>query len=209
MRHSRLRGNDAALIQMSRSLVNILGLLLMLTGCAQLPGSESGAKIGLRPVRTTIDAYTLTGRIAIQRQEKHYAVNLTWQHTPHNDEIMLSTPLGQGVAELTRNAAGMRLITAERREYTAPDWQALTSQLFGIDLPLASLPRWLVGAIPVDALGVKYDGSGRPQQQLVDGWLVAYLKYESAAPDALPTLVELRREDIEVRLKIDDWVLPQ
>ena len=194
---------------MSRSLVNILALLLMLTGCAQLPGRESGAKIELRPARTAIDAYTLTGRIAIQRQEKHYAVKLAWQHAPQSDEIMLSTPLGQGVAELTRNATGMHLITAERREYTAPDWQALTNQLFGIDLPLAALPHWLVGAISADALGVRYDGSGRPQQQLVDGWLVAYLKYQSAAPDALPTLVELRREDIEVRLKIDEWLIPQ
>lgn len=194
---------------MPRLLLHVLALLLMLTGCAQMPGRESGAKIGLRPARTAIDAYTLTGRIAIQRQESHYAVNLSWQHAPHSDEIMLSTPLGQGVAELTRNAAGMRLITAERREYTAPDWQALTSQLFGIDLPLASLPRWLVGAVPADALGARYDGSGRPQQQLVDGWLVAYLKYESEAPDALPTLVELRREDIEVRLKVDEWQISQ
>ena len=190
-------------------LLHVLALLLMLTGCAQLPGGGNGAEIGLRPVRTAIDAYTLTGRIAINQQEKHYAVNLAWQHAPHSDEIMLSTPLGQGVAELTRNAAGMRLITAERREYTAPDWQALTRQLFGIDLPLASLPSWLVGAVPADALGVRYDGSGRPQQQLVDGWMVAYLNYESAASDALPTLVELRREDIEVRLKIDEWLLPQ
>ena len=47
------------------------------------------------------------------------------------------------------------------------------------------------------------------QRLLSDGWLVAYLEYESDAADALPTLVELRREDIEVRLKIDEWLLPQ
>jgi outer membrane biogenesis lipoprotein LolB len=38
-----------------------------------------------------------------------------------------------------------------------------------------------------------------------DGWQIAYLVYESAAPDALPTLIELRRDDIDVRLKIDTW----
>ena len=186
----------------------VLALLLMLTGCAQLPGSAAG-KSEQRPGRAAIFEFALSGRIAIQRQESHYVVNLAWLHAPQSDEIMLTTPLGQGVAELTRNAAGMRLLTAEKREYTAPDWPALTRQLLGLDLPLASLPRWLVGAVATDALGVSYDGSGRLQQQLAEGWLVAYLEYESAAADALPTLVELRREDIEVKLKIDDWQLPR
>ena len=193
---------------MSRRLLYGLASLLVLTGCAQLPGGDVAAKFAQRPARTAIAAYTLAGRIAIHQEQRHFAVNITWQHAPQNDEIMLSTPLGQGVAELTRNAAGMRLVTAERREYTAPDWQALATQIFGIDLPIAHLPLWLVGAVPVDALGVRYDGSGRPQQMLADGWLVAYLEYESGAADALPTLIELRREDIEVRLKIDDWLLP-
>jgi len=190
---------------MLRHLLNVLGLLLALTGCAQLPGGGFDAGLAQRPPRTAIDEFALSGRIAIQRQESHYAVNISWQHAVRSDEILLSTPLGQGVAELTRNADGMHLVTAERREYTAPDWQALSSRLFGIDLPLASLPRWLVGAVPSDALGVKYDGSGRPQQLLADGWWVAYLEYESGAADALPILVELKRDDIEVKLKIDDW----
>jgi len=42
---------------------------------------------------------------------------------------------------------------------------------------------------------------------VVDGWQVAYLEYAGNAVDALPALIEMKREDIEVRWKIDDWQL--
>ena len=186
-------------------LLNLLALLLLLAGCAQFPSGTAGSGLTPRPLRASIAAFTLTGRIAIHQEPRHYAANIAWQHAPSGDEIMLTTPLGQGVAELTRDATGTRLVTSDRREYTAPDWQTLATQMFGLDLPLARLPRWLLGEIPADALGIKYDEIGRPLRWLANGWQVAVLDYESVAADALPTLIELRREEIEVRLKIDDW----
>ncbi|MFA7281734.1 MAG: lipoprotein insertase outer membrane protein LolB [Sterolibacterium sp.] len=186
-----------------------LALLLALTGCAQFSGSDRGTYLPQRPARAAIADFSLDGRIVIQHQQTSYSVNISWQHSAQTDAIMLSTPLGQGIAELTRNTDGMRLVTSEKREYNAPDWSALTHQLFGIDLPLANLPRWLVGTVPAGALGVHYDDSGRPQRQWIDGWLVAYAAYESAAADALPTLIELTREDIQVKLKIDQWLISQ
>jgi len=194
---------------MSRRLLSFLALMAMLAGCAQLPDLEQATRLAPRPARTTIAAYTLAGRIAVRAGERHYAVNLTWQHALERDEILFASPLGQGIAELTRDAAGARLTTAERREYAAADWQGLSAQVFGFSLPLEALPRWLVAAVPADALGVTRDGAGRPRQMVSEGWQVAYLGYESAAADALPVLLELKRDDIEVRLKIDDWQLPQ
>lgn len=193
---------------MPRLLLPALALMAVLAGCAQLQVVEPAARLAPRPPRMLIDAYALAGRIAVREGERHYAVNITWQHALERDEILFATPLGQGIAELTRDAAGARLTTAEHREFAAADWQGLSAQVFGISLPLAALPRWLVAAVPADALGVARDGVGRPQQMVSDGWQVAYLDYESAAADALPTLLELRRGDIEVRLKIDDWQLP-
>jgi len=194
---------------MSRHVLHILALLLALAGCAQMPGSDAGSGLPKRPARAMIAEFSLDGRIVIQHQQTNYSLNIAWQHAPQTDAIMLSTPLGQGVAELTRNANGMRLVTAEKREYNAPDWSALTHQLFGIDLPLADLPRWLVGTVPAGALGVHHDERGRPQRQWIDGWFVVYSAYESAAADALPTLIVFSREDIQVKLKVDDWKISQ
>ncbi|MCX7175029.1 MAG: lipoprotein insertase outer membrane protein LolB [Proteobacteria bacterium] len=189
-------------------LLPALVLTGILAACAQLPGAASGDAVpAQRPARANINDYLMTGRLAVNQGQQHYAVSITWRHTSERDEIFLATPLGQGVAELTRDAAGARLTTAERREFNAPDWQALSAQVFGFALPLSALPRWLLAEVPAEALGVKYDGAGRPQRMVANDWQVAYLEYASDAADALPALIELKHEDIEVRLKVDEWQL--
>jgi len=190
-----------------RHLLTPLAVALLLSACAQLPNVAPGEAALPRPARAAVGGFLLTGRIAVSEGQQRHAVNITWQHGAARDEIFLTTPLGQGIAELTRDAAGARLTTAERREFNAPDWQALAIRVFGFSLPLSALPRWLLGEVPADALGVRYDAAGRPQRMLADGWQVAYLEYAGDAADALPTLIELKHEDIEVRWKIDDWQL--
>jgi outer membrane biogenesis lipoprotein LolB len=37
------------------------------------------------------------------------------------------------------------------------------------------------------------------------GWSIEYLGYESAAPDALPILMRARRDEVDLRLKVDSW----
>lgn len=167
----------------------------------------SGDSASPHPARTAIQAYLLTGRIAVSQAQQRHAVNVSWQHSPTRDQIFLATPLGQGIAELTRDAAGAHLTTAERREFNAPDWQTLSVQVFGFPLPLSALPRWLLAEVPTAALGVKYDAAGRPQRMVADGWQVAFLEYDGDGFNALPVLIELKRENTEVRLKIDEWQL--
>lgn len=127
----------------------------------------------------------------MHRGETRYHANIFWRHDRDGDEILVTTPLGQGVAELTRDANGARLAMADRRRWQASDWQDLAEEVFGSRLPLDDLPAWLIGHRPAAAAG----------------WRVEYLDYQDGAADALPTLIELRRDDIEVRLKIHDWSL--
>jgi outer membrane biogenesis lipoprotein LolB len=75
--------------------------------------------------------------------------------------------------------------------------------VFGFELPLEGMPRWLLG----DVTPTQRDEPGRPLAAQIDGWDIRYLGYESDAADALPVLIEFRRDDIEVRLKVDSWQL--
>lgn len=86
---------------------------------------------------------------------------------------------------------------------SAADWTTLSDRVFGFPLPLTDLPRWTVGAVPASA----HDRQGRPETARADGWEIRYLDYESPATSALPVLMELRRGDIELRLKVDRWQL--
>ena len=155
---------------------------LLLGGCMAQPLRASRAEIS--------DAFAFSGRIAVRQGEQRYHLKIEWSHAPREDTIQLATPFGQGVAEITRTPDGASLQLADRRRIDATDWNSLAEQAFGFSLPLSASPRWLVGDIPADT----------------EGWLIRILERAGEAPDALPIVIELERNDIHVRLKIDEWI---
>lgn len=156
-------------------------LAWVLAGCAVSPV--------LPPRPAEIREFAFVGRIAVRQGDTRHHVNVDWRHSTAADEILLTTPLGQGVAEIVRDAAGARLTLADRRAFVANDWSALSQRVFGFPLPLNASSRWLLGDISA-----------------TEGWRVTIVERESAAADALPAVIELERDDIAVRLKIDEWI---
>jgi outer membrane lipoprotein LolB len=156
---------------------------LLLAGCATVDALPQ------RPAVQDITRFAFVGRLAVRQGETRHHVKIDWRHDALSDEILLTTPLGQGIAELVRDAGGARLTLADRRSYAAADWGALSQQVFGFPLPLGASPRWLLGGLGA-----------------ADGWRVTVVERESGAVDALPIVIELERDDIAVRLKIDEWL---
>lgn len=173
----------------------------LLAGCEALAPREG--EIVARPARAGIAGFAIDGRISARQGESRNHASFSWRHARAEDVILLTTVLGQGLAELTRDARGARLVTADRQNAEAADWEGLSAKVFGFELPLSDLPRWLLG----DVGAAQRDEAGRPRQASAKGWDIRYLDYESPAVDALPTLVEFRRDDIELRLKVDEWRL--
>lgn len=143
----------------------------------------------------------MEGRIALRREQHRYSADISWRHTPVHDNILLSGPFGQGLAELVRDESGAHLITAERREYSAANLEQLADQLFGFVLPLSGMASWIIG----DAETTQRDQIGRPQRASMDGWTIDYLEWETERAEALPVLIDMRRDELEVRLKIIEW----
>ena len=160
------------------------GLLAwLLAGCATAP------VVTQHPAAQDITRFSFVGRLAVRQGETRHHVNVDWRHDARRDEILLTTPLGQGVAELVRDTGGARLTLADKRSFAANDWSALSRQVFGFPLPLGASARWLLGDITA-----------------TEGWRVTVVERESGQPGALPTVIELERDDIAVRLKIDEWL---
>ncbi|MCK9282959.1 MAG: lipoprotein insertase outer membrane protein LolB [Rhodocyclaceae bacterium] len=174
-------------------------LLVLLTAC----GTLRPTAVPERPERGAIAAFSIEGRLSLRQGERPYAAHIAWRHDPASDEIFITGPLGQGIAELSRNAGGAKLVTADRKTTTAADWTALAEELLGVPLPLSGMAHWIAGEASASA----WDDLGRPLKAQEAGWNIDYLDYEVARPDALPVLVELRRDDIEVRIRIDEWLL--
>jgi outer membrane lipoprotein LolB len=178
--------------------------LVLATGCALLEPAATTA----RPARETIESFRIEGRIAVRRAGESFSAAIAWRHDAQSDELVVSGPLGQGLARLTSGGGAALLETAERKRYVAADLDGLSEQVFGTRLPVSGLGRWVLGRSAYGG-SARLDAAGRLAELSEEGWAIEYLRYESAAPDALPELLLARREDVEVRLKIDNWSVSQ
>lgn len=180
----------------------VAAFLLLAAGCATL----EPAATALRPAREAIEAFRIEGRIAVRRTGESFSAGIDWRHDAHSDEIVISGPLGQGLARLTSGGGTALLETADQKRYVAADLDGLSEQVFGTRLPVSGLGRWVLGRSAFGGVA-RLDEAGRLAGLSEQGWAIEYLRYENEAKDALPELLQARREDVEVRLKIDSWSL--
>lgn len=170
-------------------------LCLSLAGCATLDQRAA-------PTAPIGDAFHLFGRVAVKYGDQAASGKIDWQHDSASDELLLSTPLGQGVARIVRSEGAVSLTTSDHKQYQASDVESLTEQVLGWRLPLAGLPDWVRGrATPGAAAQTKLDQAQRLAELRQSGWLVEYLAYE----DRVPRQLRLSRADVEIRLVIDQW----
>lgn len=198
-------------------MATLTGSACLLSGCASVQTQtdlESAAAalpssplLLSRPPRVHIAAFDIEGRISVRQGDKRNIVHFDWHHDATQDRLLLTTPLGQGLAELSRDDHGAHLQLSDRRTFEAADMEALAQRLFGMHLPLSRLPEWIVGQVVPPTEQNQDDTMGRPQWRQIDGWRITYMDYESASAHALPVLIDMQQfaEDIDVRLKIDRW----
>jgi outer membrane lipoprotein LolB len=149
-------------------------------------------------------AFELTGRVAIRSGQEAASGQLFWRHGQSFDDLMISTPLGMGIAEITRRAEIYTLTTADGRRISASDPEALTEEALGWRLPLAGLPDWVQGRPYPSSEGETQRGpDGRAQLIRQLGWTIEYVAYDDRAE--LPTRMRLTRDGLDIRLTIDDW----
>ena len=116
--------------------------------------------------------------------------------------MLISTPLGQGLARIVREGDAVQLTTAEGKEFRAADSESLTERTLGFRLPLEGLADWVRGQPAADSparLEKAPDGKLRSLEQR--GWKVEYQEYEGERP----SLMRLTYQGIQLRLAISEW----
>lgn len=173
---------------------------LALGGCASIPPGV--------PARVpAVDASApvkIEGRLSARRGSEAMAVNFTWIHAPPRDDLVVTTPLGQDVAQISGDSIAQRveLRTADGRHDEAPDWPTLTERALGFALPVAGLGAWVRGAPHEGApFTIEPDAAGRPGVLRQDGWEIVYAYGDDAKP--MPNRLRLSYADLEVRIVID------
>jgi len=183
-----------------RAVLILAGALL--AGCVSAPP-------GLLPGREEMRDFALEARFALRTTLPEQAPQssggrLSWAHKNGDDRVLVANPLGIGLAEIEIKPRLARLRTADGQQYESTDADALLAEVTGQALPVSRLAAWLLGkAGPASVMEI--DGSGRPSRFREAGWQIEY-GYADDAAGALPDRLTLRREqEIELRLRIEEW----
>jgi outer membrane lipoprotein LolB len=179
-----------------------LFLILLLTACAATP-----PLISTRSAAEFTD-WQLNGRIALTHGEQGWHASLLWQERADGYQLKLSGPLGQGGFQLAGDEHGVVLVDAKGHSSFARDGDALLLQATGWRLPVVGMRYWVRG-LPVPGTGAtpEYDEAGRLSRLEQSGWTIKYQKYQLVKGAAVPSKMQLARDDISVRLVIKQWQL--
>lgn len=147
-------------------------------------------------------AFELVGRVAVRYGAESVTGRIQWRHGPGEDELLITSPVGQGVARIQRRENGYELVTSDDKRYSAPDAEALTQAVLGWRMPLAGLPHWIRGQARAGSpAALRRDQHERLVELRQDDWRIEYQEYEGARPARL----KLSRENVEIRMVIDQW----
>ena len=143
--------------------------------------------VEIKPPAGALD-FDLVGRIAARSGKDAFTGNISWRHAKDGDELLISTPTGQGVAQILRQGDAVVLKTSEGREYRAADSESLTERVLGFRLPIEGLAETV---------------QGRPSPALESrGWKIEYQDHDA---QGRPTRMRITYQGIELRLAISQW----
>lgn len=176
-----------------KPLLRVLAVVaaLLCAACADLPRAPAGGF-----------EFELTGRFAARYRDEAASGLLSWRHQAGRDDLLLSSPFGQGLARISRDGESVTLVAGDDKRYTAADAETLTEQVLGFRLPLRGLADWVRARPATDApAAAEYAQDGRLLTLEQHGWRIEYLNYEGTRP----TRLKLSYPGLELRLAISDW----
>ena len=165
---------------------------MALGACAEMPDASDAAQTLGPPLQR----FSAEGRISLRQGDRRDHLRFRWERSADSDVVLLMSPLGQGLAELARDPGGARLTQPNQPVIAAGSLPQLAQRVFGAPLPLEAMADWLRGARP--------DLSGE-----VDGWRVLVSETSAYRQHRLLRAIEARREDVEFKLVVDDWDVPE
>lgn len=211
-----------------RHLLVAAACALALAGCASQPlrtpvavlsaaervAAEAG-QAGREAALARQPRWSLQGRAAITRGDKGGSGRIDWRQDDDRYTLALSAPVTRQSWRLVGDGDGARIEGLQGGPREGRDAAQLLLEATGLEVPVAALSSWARGARADDGsfgpAQMQFDVQGLPARLVQGGWSIDYLAWQPAAGDgpALPTRLNARRGDAEVRLIVDAWGGPE
>lgn len=184
----------------------LLAGILALPACSML---STTPEIAYQPTTVQNELYDLQrwafeGRIAITGKNDAWSANINWAHTPTEDLIKLSGPLGQGGALIQLNASGVTIDQGGGDVKSSTDVENFINQQVGLAVPVNSLRYWVVG-LPDKSQTASTIANGFEQV----GWKNQYKTMQPVSSYVLPRNMTVTSETVKLKLFIDQWILDE
>jgi outer membrane lipoprotein LolB len=184
--------------------------ILLLAGILALPACSmlsTTPEIAYQPTTAQNELYDLQrwafeGRIAITGKNDAWSANINWEHSPTEDLIKLSGPLGQGGALIQLNSSGVTIDQGGRDVKSSTDVENFINQQVGLAVPVNSLRYWVVG-LPDKSQTASTIENGFEQV----GWKNQYKTMQPVGSYVLPRNMTVASETVKLKLFIDQWIL--
>lgn len=183
-----------------------LTVTAVLWGCATLqPGDDAMTYAQRRDFLTTLDAWDVRGRIAIDTGEEAFQGRFQWSERPGRLELTVRSPLGNTLLRVSGPADQLTVeARGETRELDDPERQL--SALLGWWLPVESFRSWLLGVADPDFPARERFGENGSLATLEQRrWRLSFATYALQSGVLLPRRIDLNHAQLELRVVVDDW----
>ena len=164
-----------------------------------------------RAAMAAVDPFTLSGRVAIQRSSEGGGAKLRWHQQGDATDLRIMAPMAQGSFRLQGDGRGVVLTGPDGKRYQAANFEALMAAHVNWSFPVDGARFWVRG-IPDPAQEVGHlnlDSAGRLSDLAQGGWRISVLAYRDFGGRTLPAKLFLNAGDLQIRLIIDTWQIPQ
>lgn len=192
----------------------MLLFVLVIAGCAtpprEVPDDRAQAWEVLRERLETVEQWRADGRFAFRSGADGGSAGFVWhEYTDDRFTLRLSGPWGQGTARLSGGNGLARLETADAMVYHGPDAESLLYSVYGWEIPVDGLRRWLIGLPSADEAPDDHvlDHFGRLESLYWEGWEIRYRRYRPVNDLDLPAelVASHAARGVEVRMAVDRW----
>ncbi|MDP5254227.1 MULTISPECIES: lipoprotein insertase outer membrane protein LolB [unclassified Vibrio] len=190
-------------------------LIVLIAGCSTLPSTHTSVEWQQHQQRlNTIKHFKVAGKLGYISPEERQNLNFFWQHQPQQSQLRLTTFLGQTVMKLTITPEQATLIDYDGNQHRAKDVDQLMWQMTGLNIPVSSLPHWLLGLPQGDesfTLNSQNTLATLATQSTSQPWQAKYQLYTDVnGPEftlPLPSRLTILQGEIKINLQVNQWTL--
>ena len=199
----------------SLQLCTLLALFVTLAGCSSIQDSYTSVEWQVHQQRLElIRNYQAIGKLGYISPDQRESLSFQWQHNPQQNQLRLTTFLGQTVLNMQSTAAGATVETYDDQNYSDISADRLIARLTGLTIPVEQLNDWLLGKpTNADKYTVNETQTLASLTKTIDGqtWQLDYISYQDVpflgSDLPVPHKLKLKQNNITINLVISKWIL--